>query len=109
MTQTTIHNKPVSILINILEDIKAEEISVLNVSKKTIETDIMIIVTGTSNRHIKGILKQVKEKVKPLKALKIFSIEGEDSEWILVDFQNIILHIMYKKIREFYQLEKLWS
>ncbi len=96
-------------IVSILEDHKAKDIVVLNVSDITDITDLMIICTGSSNRHIKTLADYVIVNAKK-KGLEILGVEGEkEGEWILIDLVDAIVHIMLPPVREFYNLEKLWG
>ncbi|MDQ7049664.1 MAG: ribosome silencing factor [Enterobacterales bacterium] len=92
-----------------LEEIKAKDITVIEMPDDSSITDYMIIASGTSSRHVKSIaillIKSLKENDRPP-----IGVEGEDaSEWILVDCGDVIVHIMQPSSREYYQLEKLWQ
>lgn len=92
-----------------LEDIKAIDTVVLDVSTMTSLTDYMIITSGRSTRHVKSIGDHVFEAVKK-HGVKPLGMEGEDTgEWVLVDLGDIIVHVMQPEVRQYYQLEKLWS
>jgi ribosome-associated protein len=97
------------LVINALEDLKAEDITVLDVTEKTSVTDWLVIATGSSSRHVKSIANNVIIETK--KAGKPpLGIEGEDDgEWALVDLGDIIVHVMQQQVREYYDLESLWS
>ena len=96
-------------IVSILEDHKAKDITVLDVSDITDITDLMIICTGNSNRHIKTLADYVIVNAKK-KGLEIFGIEGQkEGEWVLIDLVDAIVHIMLPTVREFYNLEKLWG
>lgn len=91
-----------------LEDMKAQQIRVLDVRGKTPLTDYMIIASGTSNRHVKSLADSVAVKAKAA-GFPPIGIEGQDAqEWILVDLNDVIVHVMQPKVRDFYNLEKLW-
>jgi ribosome-associated protein len=97
------------IAIDALEEIKALNIKVIDVTGKTSITDIMIICTGTSNRHVKSLAENVVKRAKE-SGYKPIGVEGEGSaEWVLVDLVDVVVHIMQPDIREFYKLERLWS
>lgn len=97
------------ITINALEDMKAKDIVVLDVKPLTSIADLMIVASGTSNRHVKSIADNVREQVKK-NGLMPLGMEGEDvAEWVLVDLGDIIVHVMLPDTRRFYDLEKLWS
>ena len=97
------------LVITALEDVKAQDIVKLDVRDQTTVTDYMIVASGTSNRHVKALADTVAEKTREA-GHKPSSIEGaEGSEWVLLDLQDTLVHVMLPRIREFYNLEKLWS
>lgn len=109
MTQPTLNKDLQTDLVNLLEDHKAKNITVLDVSKITDITDLMIICTGNSNRHVKTLAHYLVSAAKA-KGMTLYGIEGEkEGEWILIDLVDAIIHIMLPQEREFYNLEKLWS
>jgi ribosome-associated protein len=92
-----------------LSDYKAFDVAVLNVATISSFTENMIIASATSNRHAKALADHCIDAAKKAH-FPVLSIQGEaEAEWILVDFGNVILHVMQAKTRDFYQLEKLWS
>lgn len=91
------------------EDIKARDIQVLDISKKTDVTDYLVICSGNSKTHVKSIANHVATEAKHA-SIVLLGIEGEEeSEWVLVDLGDIVLHVMQDSARDFYQLEKLWG
>jgi ribosome-associated protein len=92
-----------------LDDLKAENVIVLDVHNHANFTDFMIFASGRSARHVKSIANEVIEGAKAAN-LPPLGIEGEDvGEWILVDLGDVIVHVMLPDTRQFYDLEKLWS
>ena len=97
------------LVIEALEDVKAKDIVKLDVRKLTTVTDYMIVASGTSNRHVKALADNVAEKSREAGHRPI-GVEGADgSEWVLLDLQDTLVHVMLPRVREFYNLEKLWS
>lgn len=98
-----------ALAIDALEELKGVDISVLDVMGLTSITDRMIIVSGTSSRHVKALADSVALKAKHA-GNPALGIEGEQTgEWILIDLGDVIVHVMLPETREFYALEKLWS
>jgi ribosome-associated protein len=96
-------------VVDALEDVKATDISVLDVSKLTSLASYMIIASGTSNRQTRALADNVKKKLKENGA-EIYGTEGEqEGEWVLVDLGDIIVHIMLPATRDYYNLEQLWG
>lgn len=93
----------------ILDERKGQYITTLDVRGKTSFTDYMVLVTGTSNRHLKSLCDYVEDKLKE-SGFKALGVEGDlTSDWVLLDLGDVIVHAMTAQAREFYQLEKLWS
>ena len=96
-------------LIAALEDLKAVDIREIDVRGKTSITDLIIVASGTSSRHVKSIADEVQRKAKDAGAAML-GVEGErEGEWVLVDLGDAVVHVMLPKVREFYGLERLWS
>jgi len=92
-----------------LEDIKARDITVLNVRKLTSLYDTLIVASADSNRQVKALAQHVRDKLKEAGA-SIIGVEGEETgEWILVDASDIVVHIMQPAVRAYYNLEELWA
>ena len=101
--------KLLSSIQNILEDNKAKDISILDVKDKSSVTDFMMIASGRSTRHIQAIADNLIDKLKKDK-IKPLGIEGyNQSEWILIDYGDLLVHVMHPTAREFFSLEKLWD
>ena len=93
----------------ILNDGKAENIVSISLKGKSSIADYMIIATGTSNRHVIALSNQVNIKLKNL-GFQIYSIEGQrDGNWVLVDAGDIIIHLFKSEVRDYYNLDKMWS
>jgi ribosome-associated protein len=92
-----------------LEDMKAVNIRVLDVRGLTDVADTMIVASGNSDRHVRAIADRVVEKSKTI-GRRPMGLEGtRDGEWVLVDLQDVLVHVMLPRIREFYALEQLWE
>ena len=98
-----------SAVVDALEDIKATDIRVMDVSELTSITSYMIVASGSSNRQTKSLANNVVVKVKALGG-EVYGVEGEqEGEWVLVDLGDIIVHVMQPTIRDYYNLEQLWG
>jgi len=92
-----------------LEDLKAVEIKVLDVHEQTTITDIMVIASGTSDRHVRSLADNVAVMAKEAGTPPL-GVEGQgDGEWVLVDLGNVVVHVMQPRVRDYYNLEKLWD
>ena len=97
------------LVVEALEDVKAKDIARLDVRDMTTVTDYMVVASGTSNRHVKALVDNVADKAREAGRRPI-GIEGEEGgEWVLLDLEDTLVHVMLPKVREFYNLEKLWS
>ena len=102
-------NKIQKTAVTALDDIKARDVTVLDVRKLTSFTDTMIIASAESNRQVKALARHVRDRLKETGAT-IIGVEGEEAgEWVLVDAGNIIIHIMQPAVRAHYNLEELWT
>lgn len=98
-----------TVILHALEDLKAIDIRVLDVTGVAGFTDLMIIASGNSNRQVKALADRVVERCKE-SGVRPQGVEGErEAKWILVDLGDIVVHIMDPETRAFYNLEKLWD
>lgn len=96
-------------VLDALEEMKARNITSMDVRKLTSIADVMVIASGTSSRHVKAVADNVAERAKAAGNQPI-GIEGQQSsEWILVDLGDVIVHVMQPAAREFYDIERLWK
>jgi ribosome-associated protein len=92
-----------------LDDLKALDVSVLDVRHLTTVTDTMVVASGRSDRHVRAIADAVVDKCKK-EGYRPIGVEGEKvGEWVLVDLGDVVVHVMLPRAREFYSLEKLWT
>lgn len=96
-------------VIDALEAVKGLNIKVLDVRGIASFTDLMVIASGTSTRHVKALADKVVDQCRE-KGIRPLGLEGErDAEWILIDLGDVVVHVMNPETRDFYNLEKLWS
>jgi ribosome-associated protein len=92
-----------------LDEMKAVNIKLLDVRGLTDIADTMMIASGNSDRHVRSIAERVVEEAKAA-GYRPLGVEGaRDGEWVLVDLQDILVHVMLPRVREFYGLEQLWE
>jgi ribosome silencing factor RsfS/YbeB/iojap len=92
-----------------LDEMKAVQVKVLDVRKLTDIADTLVIASGNSDRHVRSIAERVVEFAKKA-GFRPMGVEGQrDGEWVLVDLQDVIVHVMLPRVRELYRLENLWD
>ena len=97
------------LVIEALDDLKGINIVDLNVVDLTDVMDYLVIASGTSNRHVKSLAENVLTKARE-QGYRPLGVEGQESaEWVLVDFGDVVVHVMLPATRDFYDLERLWS
>lgn len=107
-TENKGNNKILQIVKNTLEDMKAENIDVIDLEGKTSIASYMVVASGTSNRHVASIARQLEENLKAAGCR--CTVEGEQkADWVLIDAFDVIVHIFRPEVREFYNLEKMWA
>jgi ribosome-associated protein len=98
-----------TVVIDALADMKALEVKVLDVRGLTDIADFMVIACGTSDRHVRSVAQRVVERTKEA-GFRPHGVEGlQDGDWVLIDLNEMIVHVMLPRVREFYGLEKLWD
>ncbi|PVY78860.1 ribosome-associated protein [Tamilnaduibacter salinus] len=95
-------------VLNALDDLKARDVTVMDVSDRTSVTDYMVLASGTSNRHVRSLVDEVTRQAKAAGARTGGVEGGEVSDWLLVDLGDVVVHVMTPTTREFYDLERLW-
>ncbi len=92
-----------------LEDAKTRDITVLDVRKISDFTDYMVIATGTSSRHVQSTADKVVDTLRAHGVRAVGVEGGKTGDWVLIDFGDVVAHVMREEVRDFYNLEKLWS
>ena len=97
------------LIVDALDDLKAVNTVTLDVSALTDVMDYLVITSGTSNRHVKSLASNVSVEAKK-QGMRPLGVEGDDAgEWVLVDFGDVVVHVMLPATRDFYDLERLWT
>ncbi len=92
-----------------IEDMKGRDIVKLDVRGKSSITEFMLVCSGNSKRHVQSIADNVNKEVRA-SGISPIGFEGQDSgEWVIVDLDDVVIHVMQEQTRDFYQLEKLWG
>jgi len=97
------------LILNVLDDMKARDVSIMDVRNKTAVTDFMIVASGTSERHVKALAETVAFRAKDAGEPPLDTEGVREGEWALVDLNGLVVHIMLPKVRDFYNLERFWS
>ncbi|PXX97465.1 ribosome silencing factor [Halomonas sp. LBP4] len=98
-----------TLAVDALEELKARDISLMDVSRLTSVTDLMVIACGTSTRHVAALADNVVEKAKA-GGIQPLGVEGENgADWVLVDLGDLVVHVMLPETRQLYDLERLWA
>lgn len=97
-------------IVEIAADRKAEHIVMLDISKVSIISDYFVICSGTGDRHVKAIAREIDDKLREENDMKPYNMEGiTEGTWVLMDYGGVLVHIFDPATREFYRLEQLWS
>ncbi|PID46618.1 MAG: ribosome silencing factor [Proteobacteria bacterium] len=101
--------KLVELVHEALDDMKAADIQIIDIQGKSSMADTIVLASGTSTRHVKSLANNVQLRVKEA-GEEPLGTEGElEGEWVLVDLNDVIVHIMLPEVRDFYKLEKIWE
>ena len=92
-----------------LEDVKGVDVNVLNVHGISDFADYMLVVSGTSDTHVKALARSASDKLRSQGVIPLNEDGADVGEWVLVDFGDVVLHVMRPEVREYYDLEKLWD
>jgi ribosome-associated protein len=107
--ETLTSNQLRDLVISTLEDLKAIDIQQIDVAGQNPLTDLFVVASGNSSRHIKSMAEKLALNAKAA-GCQPLGIEGQrDAEWVLVDLNDVIVHLMLPQTRAFYNLEKLWE
>ena len=97
------------LVVGALDDLKAEQVTVINVTALTDVTDFMVIASGSSLRHMRSLVDQIVDSAKS-EGVNILGVEGlSHGDWILIDLGEVVVHVMKPDARTFYELERLWE
>jgi len=101
----------IALILNGVEDVKGNDINLLDLREiENTVCDYFIICNGTSNTHVNAIVNSIQKTVSKAIKDKPWHVEGsENSEWILIDYVNVVVHVFQKHVREFYDIEGLWG
>ncbi|MCF6280881.1 MAG: ribosome silencing factor [Candidatus Polarisedimenticolaceae bacterium] len=97
------------LVVGTLDEMKGIDITVIDVRGKTSVTDYMIVATGTSAIHVKSLAEAVSVAAKEAGETPLGMEGAQEGEWVLLDLNGVVLHVMQAKVRDFYQLERLWT
>ena len=96
-------------IVRIIDEMKGEDLVTLDVREMTDIADYMVIVSGTSDRHVRSIASKLVDELRDC-GVRPVGVEGQQAgDWVLLDYGDVIVHVMRQPTRNFYELEKLWS
>jgi ribosome-associated protein len=96
------------LVLDTLSDMKAKDVSVMDVRGKTAVTDYMVVASGTSDRHVKAIAEAIAFRAKEAGQPPLGAEGVKEGEWALIDLNGVVVHVMLPKVRDYYNLERLW-
>lgn len=98
------------LVLQVLDDAKAQDVEVFDLRDRNTFADFMVVASGTSSRQNKAMADRLSMKIKELGLAAPLGVEGQqDGEWVLVDLNDVVVHLMLPQTRAFYNLEKLWD
>jgi len=97
------------LVLTTLDDMKARDVTLMDVRGKTPVTDYMVVASGTSDRHVKAIAETVAYRAKDAGEPPLGTEGVNEGEWALIDLNGVVVHVMLPRVRDFYALERLWS
>lgn len=96
-------------IVTLLDDAKAEDVVTIELAGKSSVADYMVIASGRSDRHVGAIADQISKRLKEIKYATV-RVEGQPAnDWVLIDVGDIVVHVFRPEVRDFYNLEKMWS
>ena len=101
-------NMTVEKIVKVLDNKKAEEIKVIKISELTVMSDYFIIANGTSNTHVRALAEEVEAELSEA-GVEPRNIEGRSTGWILLDYNDVVVHVFTPRDRDYYNLERLWQ
>ena len=97
------------VVIDALDELKGVDIDAIDVRALTSITDYMVVVSGNSSRHVKSLASNTIDDLREA-GVRALGVEGEElGEWVLVDFADVVIHVMREEVRAYYEIEKLWG
>lgn len=97
------------LVLTTLDDMKARDVTLMDVRGKTPVTDYMVVASGTSDRHVKAIAETLAYRAKESGEPPLGTEGVNEGEWALIDLNGVVVHVMLPKVRDFYALERLWA
>ena len=96
-------------VVDALEDVKGVDIRVIDIADISDFADYMLVASGTSDTHVKALARSASDKLRSQGVIPLNEDGADVGEWVLVDFGDVVLHVMRPEVREYYDLEKLWD
>ena len=97
-------------IIEVIEDVKGENIVLIDLQEVTLIADYFVICTGNSDRQLKAIVEHIRTDIKDVLGILPHHVEGEaTSGWTLLDYSSVVVHVFSEELRDFYDLEGMWQ